>query len=56
MEGNDVQIAASDPIYFFRLFKPSTIAEWLSSMGLNPQYPDLRDWKGYGNLYDLYVK
>jgi len=54
--GNDVQITPSDPIEFIRVFKPSTIEEWLSSLGLDSRHRDLRDWKGYGNLLDLYVR
>ncbi|MBI5944496.1 MAG: hypothetical protein HY864_09020 [Chloroflexi bacterium] len=49
------QIAPSDQIEFVRLFKPSTIEEWLSSFGLDPQSYNLQDWKGYGNLLDLYI-
>lgn len=51
--GDDIQIAPSDFINFVTLFKPSTIEEWLLSMSFDP-HPDLRDWKGYGNLLDLY--
>jgi len=51
--GDDIQIMESDSINFVTLFKPSTIEDWLLSMGLD-LHPDLRDWKGYGNLLDLY--
>jgi len=53
---NDVQIMPSDPIGFVVLYEPSTIEERFSSLGLDPQNRDLRDWKGYGNLYELYVR
>lgn len=53
---NGMQIMPSDPIDFVLLFKPSTIEEWLSSWGFDPQNHDLRDWKGYGNFYNLYVR
>lgn len=51
---DDFQITPSDPIVFIALFKPSTIEEWISSWGLDPQSYKLQDWKGYGNLLDLY--
>lgn len=51
--GDDIQIMPSDSINFVILFKPSTIEDWRLSMGFDP-HPDLRDWKGYGNLLDLY--
>lgn len=50
------QITQSDPIEFIRLFEPTTIEKWLLSIGLDPQHLDLRDWKGYGNLLELYVR
>ena len=53
---SDVQIAPSDPIGFVRMFAPSTLEKWLAAIGLSHVYPDLRDWNGYGGLYDLYVK
>lgn len=53
---NGIQITPSDQIEFIRMFEPSTIEEWLLSLGLDPQTHDLRDWKGYGNLLDLYVR
>lgn len=50
-EGYDAQILPSDPINFIVLSVPSFNDNWLSFKGLN-----LRDWKGYGHLYDLYVQ
>lgn len=51
--GDDIQIMPSDLIDFVSLFKPSTIEDWLLSMGFD-LHLDLRDWKGYGSLLDLY--
>ncbi len=53
---HDVQITPSDPTDFVVLFKPSTIEEWISSYNLDIRSLNLRDWKGYGNLLDLYVR
>jgi hypothetical protein len=49
--GFEAQILPSDPINFIVLSVPSFNDNWLSFKGLN-----LRDWKGYGNLNDLYVR
>ena len=51
--GDDIQIAESDPFNFVTLFRASTIEDWLGSMGFD-LHTDLRDWKGFGNLLDLY--
>ncbi len=53
--GKGVQITPADPISFIVLFQPSTIEEWLSSLGFDPQVVHLQDWKGYGDLIELYV-
>lgn len=53
---DDIQLSPSDPIRSVSLFEPSTIEEFFSYNGLDPQDYDLRDWKGYGNLLELYVK
>ena len=54
---NDIQFSPSDPIRFVYLFEPSTIEDWLSYWGFHDlQDFDLRDWKGYGNLLELYVR
>jgi hypothetical protein len=52
--GDDIQMMPSDSINFVSLFKPSAIEDWLLSMGSDPTYHDLRDWKGYGKFLDLY--
>ena len=54
---DDIQLSPSDPIRGVYLFEPSTIEDWLSYWGFHDlQDIDLRDWKGYGNLLDLYVR
>jgi hypothetical protein len=53
----DIQLSPSDPIRSVYLFEPSTITAWLLYLGIkNPQAIDLRYWKGYGNLLELYVR
>ncbi len=53
---DDIQLSPSDPIRGVYLFEPSTIEDWLSYWGFyDLQDIDLRDWKGYGNLLELYV-
>ena len=55
--GDDIQFSPSDPIRGVYLFEPSTIEDWLSYWGFNyPQITELKDWKGYGNLLELYVR
>lgn len=53
---NDTQITPSDPVSFVVLFEPTTIEEWVTNYGGDPQTLNLQDWKGYGNLYDLYFR
>jgi hypothetical protein len=55
-DGSAVPIMPDDPIDFVELFEPSTIEQWILSSGLNPQTHDLRDWKGYGDLLELYFR
>jgi hypothetical protein len=56
--GNEkvIQITSTDITEFIMLFEPSTIEERVSSQGLDSHYLNLQDWKGYGNLLDLYVQ
>lgn len=51
----DVSITSNYPIKSVYLFEPSTIEDWLLSWGLNPTNRDFQDWKGYGNLLELYL-
>ena len=53
---DDVQLSPSDPIRSVYLLGSSTIEDWLSYLGSEPDPIDLRDWKGYGNLLELYVR
>jgi len=52
----DLKINPSDPIEIIALIKPSTIEEWALFNGLDISSFNLRDWEGYGGLYDLYVR
>lgn len=52
----NIQITPSNPIDFVVLLRPSTIEEWVTSYGGDPQKLNLQEWKGYGNLYDLYFR
>lgn len=51
---DEVTITPSDPIKSIELFKPTTIEDWLFSNNRDIQSYNLQDWKGYGNLLDLY--
>jgi hypothetical protein len=53
---DDVQLSPSDPIQSVFLSEPSTIEDWLSYLGSGRAPIDLRDWKGYGNLLELYLR
>lgn len=53
---NDKEITPYDPISFVVLLQPSTIEEWVAYYGGDPQTLNLQDWKGYGNLYELYYR
>ena len=53
---DDIQLSPSDPIRSVYLLGSSTIEDWLSYLGSEPDPIDLRDWKGYGNLLELYVR
>jgi hypothetical protein len=52
--GDEIQLMPADPIDWVWLFKPTTIKDRSLSLGLGFHESDLRDWKGYGNLLDLY--
>lgn len=52
----DPQITPSDHIKYVVLFKPTTIEDWISAIGLDIEVLNLQDWKGYGNLGDLYFR
>lgn len=53
---DDIQFSPSDPISFVYLSEPSAIEDRLSHSGSvsDSDINDLRDWKGYGNLLELY--
>ena len=53
---DDVQLSPSDPIQSVYLSEPSTIEDLLSYLGGGRNPVDIRDWKGYGNLLELYVR
>lgn len=53
---NSLKIAPSDTIEYIVLFEPVTLEKWLASRSMSHLYPDLQDWKGYGDLYDSYIQ
>lgn len=51
----DAQLKPSDLITYVSLFEPKTIEEYLSSLGWQDvSNLNLPDWRGYGNLDDVY--
>jgi hypothetical protein len=50
----NIQILPASPINFVNLFKPTSIEDWILSYGADPNDYNLQDWKGYGNLLELY--
>jgi hypothetical protein len=55
---DDIQISPSDPINSVYLSEPSALEDWISYSDSvsDSGISDLRDWKGYGNLLELYVR
>jgi hypothetical protein len=53
---DDVRLSPSDPIRSVYLLGPSGIEDLLSYLGGGRNPVDIRDWKGYGNLLELYVR
>ncbi|MBI5934474.1 MAG: hypothetical protein HY867_12265 [Chloroflexi bacterium] len=53
---DDIQFSPSDPISFVYLSEPSALEDKLSYWGSGRDIIDLRDWKGYGNLLELYER
>ena len=55
-DGKEVPITPDDPISGVLMFEPSTIEEWVLSWGGDPQTFALQEWKGYGDLLELYFR
>ncbi len=53
---DDIQFSPSDPISFVYLSEPSALEDRLSYLYSGRDIGDLRDWKGYGNLLELYER
>ncbi|MBI5294187.1 MAG: hypothetical protein HY869_01840 [Chloroflexi bacterium] len=54
--GLDAVLEPSENIFGVYLFPPMTIEERIVFSGLSIETQDLRDWNGYGNIIDKYVK
>lgn len=53
---DDIQFSPSDSINSVYLSEPSALEDRLSYLYSGPDINDLRDWKGYGNLLELYER
>jgi len=53
---DDIQFSPSDPINSVYLSEPSALEDELSYLYSGDDISDLRDWKGYGNLLELYER
>ena len=53
---DDIQFSPSDPINSVYLSEPSALEDRLSYLYSGRDISDLRDWKGYGNLHELYER
>jgi len=53
---NDIQLSPSDPVRFVYLLGSSAMEDLLLYLGSGGDQVIIRDWKGYGNLLDLYVR
>jgi len=53
---DEEELNPSDVITYIVLLAPSPIEEMIPSLGRNIENTQIYDWKGYGNVVDLYVK